>query len=423
MISIITPVHAKAAPFLREAYESLLLQTMTDWEWVTVPNAGGSIPADIAADPRVKIFPLDDDDNSGQHNRIGRLKRYACERAAGEAYVELDADDLLTSTALAAIEQAFADPAVAMTYSNHAEFQHGTWAPSTYDARFGWQTRPVFHRGHQLQETLAWPPGPQMMRQIFWAPNHVRAWRATAYKALGGHDESIKTGDDHDLCCRFYITYGARGIRHVDQCLYLYRLHGQNSCVTNNQGVQEQTERNYLKYSRAMAVRWARDEKTMLLDLGGRFNAWPEFTTVDLHDSDVVADLNGPWPFADGSVGVIRAAHIFEHLKDPIHAMNEAFRVLAPGGWLFLEVPSTDGRGAFQDPTHVSFWNQNSIWYYTNRDFSRFVPAFKGRFQDSRTVTYFPGDFERTHDIPVVQADLIAIKGDYALRPVGAVLI
>ncbi len=28
-------------------------------------------------------------------------------------------------------------------------------------------------------------------------------------------------------------------------------------------------------------------------------------------------------------------------------------------------VPSTDGRGAFQDPTHVSFWNINSFMYYS----------------------------------------------------------
>jgi hypothetical protein len=103
--------------------------------------------------------------------------------------------------------------------------------------------------------------------------------------------------------------------------------------------------------------------------------------------------------------------------------MNEAFRVLAPGGWLLIEVPSTDGRGAFQDPTHVSFWNENSIWYYTNRNFSRFIPSFKGRFQNSRTVTYFPSEFERVHNMAVVQSDLIALKGDYAKRPVGEVLI
>jgi O-antigen biosynthesis protein len=37
---------------------------------------------------------------------------------------------------------------------------------------------------------------------------------------------------------------------------------------------------------------------------------------------------------------------------------------LVPGGWLLAATPSTDVRGAFQDPTNCSFWNvPNSFWY------------------------------------------------------------
>lgn len=421
MISVITPVHHKAMPYLAETYASLVRQTHQDWEWVIVTNNGGSVPADIAADPRVKQFELENDDP--EHNKIGRIKGFACSKALGDIYVELDADDILMPTALEEVLAGFADPSVAMVYSNSAEFKHGTWESSKFSEHYGWKSRPFFYEGHELNEMVAWPISAQMMRYIFWAPDHVRAWNAGAYKAVGGHDAEIKTGDDHELCCRLYCKYGDAGFKHIDKCLYLYRLHGQNSCYTHNDEVQEQTKQNYLKYSRAMAIKWAKGKGHALLDIGGRLNAWEGFTTVDLFDAEVIANLEGPWPFADNSVGVIRASHVLEHLKDPIHAMNEAFRVLAPGGWLLIEVPSTDGRGAFQDPTHVSFWNENSIWYYTKREFARFIPQFKGRFQNSRTVTYFPSDFERLNNIPVVQADLIAVKGDYALRPVGEVLI
>lgn len=423
MLSIITPVHAKANAFVKESYASLVAQTNQDWEWIIVTNSGGAVPKVIAKDPRVKVYPLAGDDPTGQHNKIGRLKGYACEKATGDIIVELDADDLLVPTALEEVTSAFADSSVAMVYSNSAEFRDKTWEASTYSEYYGWQNRPFFYQGHELKEMLAWPVSSQMMRQIFWAPNHIRAWRTGAYRALGGHDKEIKTGDDHDLCCRFYIAYGVRGIRHIDKCLYLYRLHGENSCVVFNGDVQTQTEKNYMKYSRAMAIRWAKDEGLAMLDLGGRINAWEGFKTVDLMDAEVITNLEDRWPFEDNSVGVIRASHVFEHLKDPIHTMNEAFRVLAPGGWLFIEVPSTDGRGAFQDPTHVSFWNENSIWYYTKKAFSRFIPKFVGRFQNSRTVTYFPSEFERVNNIPVVQSDLIALKGAYAKRPVGEVLI
>jgi SAM-dependent methyltransferase len=81
---------------------------------------------------------------------------------------------------------------------------------------------------------------------------------------------------------------------------------------------------------------------------------------------DIVADLQKPFPFRDDSVDVVRAHDTIEHLRDPIHTMNEIWRICRPGGLVDIRVPSTDGRGAFQDPTHISYWNINSFKYYTN---------------------------------------------------------
>lgn len=420
MISIITPIYHKSLPYLHETYASLLQQTYSDWEWVAVLNNGGSVPENIQMDSRVKIFTLED---SADDYNIGKLKAFACSKASGSILVELDSDDILLPTALEEIIAAFEDSKVVMVYSNSASFNTDTWESPKFSEYYGWKSRPFFYKEHELNEMIAWPASAHMMRFIFWAPDHVRAWRTSGYRSIGGHDPNIKLGDDHDLCCRLYIAYGEAGFKHIDKCLYLYRLHSENSYKVYNAEVQQQTEANYLKYSRRLAIRWAEDNSLLKVDLGGRLNAWNNFTTVDLFDADIVTDLNNSWPIPDNSVGIIRASHIFEHLKDPIHTMNEAYRVLAPGGWLFIEVPSTDGRGAFQDPTHVSYWNQNSLWYYTNKTFSKFIPSFKGRFQNSRTVTYYPSEFERVHNIAIVQSDLIAIKGEYARRPVGEILI
>ncbi|OXE36900.1 MAG: hypothetical protein CGW95_04765 [Phenylobacterium zucineum] len=97
-ISVITPVHAKAAPYIQETYASLVSQTFGDWEWVIMLNGGGTVPGHISADSRVKVFNIDDDDET--HNKIGRLKGTACSVATGEILVELDADDILVPTAL-----------------------------------------------------------------------------------------------------------------------------------------------------------------------------------------------------------------------------------------------------------------------------------------------------------------------------------
>ena len=425
MISVITPVHKTSTPYLVEAYASLCAQTHGDWEWVLCPNAGGRVPLSFSDDLRIRVYPIEDNLDANGHNSVGRIKHIAFTQGRGDVLVEFDADDLLTPNALERIAKVFADERVMLAYSNSAEFEDGTWKPNIYSEYWGWRSRPFTYQDHELVEMVAWEPSAQMMRRIEWAPNHVRAFRTSAYTALGGHDETLATGDDHDLCCRFYLAYGQNGLRHIDECLYLYRVHNQNTCRVNNAGVQNQTHTNYLKYVRQLATRWARDNKLGLLDLGGRFNAWDGYTTVDRYEADVLADLEKSWTFAaDNSIGVVHAAHIFEHLHDPIATMNQLYRVLAPGGFAFIEVPSTDGRGAWQDPTHVSFWNQNSFGYYTKRDFARFIqPEFTGRFQASFITTYYPTQFERDHNIPIVLADLIAIKSPYADRAVGEVLI
>lgn len=79
---------------------------------------------------------------------------------------------------------------------------------------------------------------------------------------------------------------------------------------------------------------------------------------------DWVVDLSQPWPFQNDSVTDILAHDVIEHLPDKIHTMNEIHRVLVVGGCADIVVPTTDGRGAFQDPTHVSFWNRHSFFYY-----------------------------------------------------------
>lgn len=87
--------------------------------------------------------------------------------------------------------------------------------------------------------------------------------------------------------------------------------------------------------------------------------------------ADQIVDLAGPWPWLAHSVDEIRAHDIIEHLPHKTHTMEEIWRVLKPGGRAEIVVPTTEGRGAWQDPTHVSYWNRNSFLYYTAGDAHR----------------------------------------------------
>lgn len=107
----------------------------------------------------------------------------------------------------------------------------------------------------------------------------------------------------------------------------------------------------------------------MKINLGCSDRHSPGYVNVDrVPPADVIMDLAQPWLWPDNYVDEIIAHDILEHLPSKIHTMNEAWRVLRPGGRFDIEVPTTDGRGAFQDPTHVSFWSANDMRYYTAGD-------------------------------------------------------
>jgi len=103
-------------------------------------------------------------------------------------------------------------------------------------------------------------------------------------------------------------------------------------------------------------------------------------------EPDLVCDcLN--LPFDDSTAGTVMAIDFLEHIPigKTVAMVEEIWRVLKSGGTFLSVTPSTDGRGAFQDPTHVSFWNINSWLYYTNDDYRNLYgirAKFSGRLND-----------------------------------------
>lgn len=101
------------------------------------------------------------------------------------------------------------------------------------------------------------------------------------------------------------------------------------------------------------------------LNLGCSDSYLPGMWNVDLvPPADQIVDLRYAWPWGDSSVEFILARDVIEHLPDKIHTMNQAWRVLRPGGQIEISLPTTEGSGAFQDPTHLSFWNRRSFLYF-----------------------------------------------------------
>jgi len=399
---------------LRETYQSLVAQTVDNWEWVVVENNGGRLPEDIHADPRVRVF------SSNAPPTIGALKSEACRHARAPWLVELDSDDLLTPRALEHIGQAF-DQGAEFVFSNFAEFGEDFAPIPPFSAHYGWKSYEYEYRGRKLNAMRAPAATAQNLRLVEWAPNHVRAFTRDCYLRMGGHNIERVVVDDHDLCVRMYLA-GVK-MHHVNKCLYLYRMHPHNTVKTHWQLIRQGTWDIYNRHYWAMAQKWADDNALSKLDLGGAYHVPEGYTPVDIQigTRGIQCDLNRTWKIPSDSVGVLRAHDVFEHLKNPIHTMNEAYRVLAPGGFLMVHVPSSNGKGAFCDPTHVSFWNDLSFEYYTNRLYSKFIPRYVGRFQKSRVQEWFPTPWHQENKVPYVEAHLIKLGKGY--RPYGEVLI
>jgi SAM-dependent methyltransferase len=359
---------------LQEAYESIKEQDFH--EWILVYNNGAK-PLDFN-DPRVKTFVL-----LAAPGWVGALKAFACEQATGDILLELDHDDLLMPDCIEEVRKAFEDQEVGFVYSNTIRC-NSDWSKSArFNEGFGWEYRETEFRGHLLDEYIAFDPAPNSVSWIWYAPDHVRAFRRSVYEKVGGHNKEMRVLDDLDLMCRMYLECK---FKRIDKPLYVYRIHGENAWLKHNAEIQENVPRIHDQYIELLAKKWSEANGLRKLDLGGRINPRMGFKSVDLRGANINCNLNHRWPFKDDSVGVVRAFDIFEHLKDSLHTMKELYRVLAPGGYALIQVPSTDGRGAWQDPTHVSYWNQNSFLYYTNRNWAKYIDT-PVRFQAMRLFT------------------------------------
>lgn len=400
-ISVVIPTHDPK--FLNETVQSVLDQTHKDWALTIMLNNKAKWKKPIK-DPRIEVITAD-----GEVKSIGQIKKtlFMIGIKKGDVVVELDHDDILTPDALTEIDAAFKDKKVKFVYSDFAEFKNKTWEPNLYDVSYGWEYYDFEYQGHKLKAAKAWEPSPAMIGLVFYAPNHVRAWRSSFYEEIGGHDEKLLVCDDHDLCIRTYLADVK--MVHIPKCLYLYRVNPGSASNVNNSLIQTQTWRLYNKYINEIWLKWAKDNKLLALDLGARFNKTEGYQSVDLLDADINADLSKKWPFKDNSVGVIRAFDFLEHIADKQHTMSEIYRVLAPGGCLLSFTPSTDGRGAFQDPTHYAYWNQNAFWYWTRKEQAQFIDNKDIRFMTMRLVTQYPTDWHKENHILYVTADLIKL--------------
>lgn len=396
MISIITPSHNPK--YLKELEASILAQNFYDWEWIIGLNHGAKYQSD---NKRIKILTVPIETES-----VGALKKWCCEQSRGDIILEIDHDDLITTDCLIEVQKAFENPKVGFVYSDNMKLpQDKPFIP--YPKEFGWSFRKEKFQEKELYCMNSQPLTPGRFGYIWFMPDHLRAWRKSFYDKIGGHNPKLDVLDDQDLMHRLYMVCE---FKHIPKALYVYRITGDNTWLHKNQLIQSRTVEIYNNHIFDLAERFADLNKVMKIDLCGGINKYKDWKTIDVENADIIYDLNKGIPLADNSVGVIRAVDALEHIKDKEFIMQEIWRVLISGGILLSCTPSTDGRGAFQDPTHVSFWNENSFWYWTREEQMKYIKNTKYKFRECRLNTIPLNKWNEEHKIVHVVAHLEVLK-------------
>lgn len=127
-------------------------------------------------------------------------------------------------------------------------------------------------------------------------------------------------------------------------------------------------------------------------------SGWLNLDVVDRAEPDLLLDLAGelvlpcsaesmtagPVLLQEGSIHLINANNVLEHVPNLTALMTNCLRLLADGGEFHIEVPYEHSPTAWQDPTHVRAMNENSWIYYT--DWFWYLGWFEHRFAVERST-------------------------------------
>ena len=254
MISVVTPAYNTPHNVLARTWASLKAQTFTDWEWViwddsTDPATWAQIYG-MASDERYRIKAYKSHVQSGS---IGEVKRLGFMAATGDILVELDHDDELTSTALQDIHEAFIPENVGFVFSDWTEIlpdgQSGIY-PDGWAFGYG---KHYWDEELQVWASSVAEINETTLQHIVSVPNHVRAWRASVYRELNGHNPRLEIADDYDLIVRtaLYTDWA-----HIPKVLYKQHIGDHTAQRKQNNKIQQYVAELSAKYGPAISEKF-----------------------------------------------------------------------------------------------------------------------------------------------------------------------
>ena len=200
--------------YLDVAIQSVLQQSFTDWELITVDDGSSDQSVAIAqhyVDLDDRISLLHHDGNYG----AGYSLWHAISQAQGEFIGWVDSDDELMPNALEVMLAALQrHPQHGAAYSNYRVMN-----ADGLDGGRGWRCNVPYSKEGMLEIFMMF---------------HFQLIRRSVYEQVGGIDRRLPASIEYDLCLRISEV---TDVLHVDEDLYRYRQHG-DSITTTQRGLQ-----------------------------------------------------------------------------------------------------------------------------------------------------------------------------------------
>lgn len=224
-ISVLLPVYNENPAFLNEAIQSILAQTLVDFELLLLDDGSDAITAAhldawASRDPRIRVLHF-------QHRGITKTLNDGIRQAHGDFIARIDGDDI-------AIPARF-EKQIAFLENNLGHALCGSFVQFINEQGEGTWVKKYPTKHDDIKRGL-------VAHNRF--THAALMFRATALHALGGYREDWKTAQDYDLVLRLAQHYK---IANIPEVLLKYRYRAQGLSWLGN-GKQQERD--------AIRIRW-----------------------------------------------------------------------------------------------------------------------------------------------------------------------
>jgi len=287
--SIITPAY-KTGVLIYDTYNSIVSQTMDDWEWIIVDDSpeGHSETWNIlneisSKDYRVKPFRI----SPNSKGTIGLAKNRAAGLSNGKWILELDHDDLLLPSCLEICWNASVNfPDAGFIYSDATErTRDGVFRRYDHSENGDYYGRidnwfNFGYSGHTWAEMDGYrllvhhypDINPITIRFNISMPNHVRVWERDLYFKIAGHNKNLPIADDFELIIRTFLN---TRMVHVKKPLYIQHF--------NEGGTVQNNGFDINRRSRLIREIYDNQIHRRIIDLGFKDWEWNDLTNSSKH--------------------------------------------------------------------------------------------------------------------------------------------